>query len=145
MSLRTKVMLLGNARVGKSSILAQFHSDTPFSPSYNMTNDCNITVKTINIPDSSLTVELFVHDVPGHDAFGEYSGKYTAQAHAFVLVFDVANMDSFKSLGKWMNTVKAGMGKETTGVLLANKTDVGARRTVTKDQGMFQHNHVEQM
>lgn len=58
-------------------------------------------------------------------------------ANAFVLVYDVTNMESFKSLPKWIAMIKKSRAIKgpMAGVVLANKVDQTTRRVVTTAQG----------
>jgi hypothetical protein len=41
-----------------------------------MTQGCEVAVKVINIPDTDVTVDLYIHDMGGHEAFLEHIPKY---------------------------------------------------------------------
>ncbi|KAJ3102903.1 Intraflagellar transport protein 27 [Phlyctochytrium planicorne] len=135
---RQKCLVLGNAGVGKSSLVQSFMSDgAHFPKNYNMTVHAELAVKMINIPDSSASVEMFIYDIGGHDVFAEYTAKYCEGASSFILVYDVSNPETFSSLSRFLQIAKRSrMGKYIHGVLIANKIDVpGTRRQVTMQQG----------
>ncbi|KAJ1548348.1 Intraflagellar transport protein 27 [Cladochytrium tenue] len=150
---RCKCVVLGAPGVGKSALVQAFHSDgTQFPKTYTMvravtsaegrgdvvekdTVHAEVCVKTVNIPDSPASVELFLFDVAGHDAFAEYVPKYCDGAAVFMLVFDVANADSFAALAKLLPVARhARVGKSNAGILVANKVDLTTRRVVTTAQ-----------
>ncbi|KAJ3011192.1 Intraflagellar transport protein 27 [Thoreauomyces humboldtii] len=141
--LRTKCVVLGNAGVGKSAIVQMFHSDgSQYPKTYAMTIHCDVCVKVVNIPDTNVSVELFIHDVAGNDAFQEYWPRYLEGATGFVFVYDVTNPESFKAVTKWLHLAqrsKSSQGKESSigqgGLLVANKVDQTLRRAVTAKQG----------
>ncbi|KAJ3225063.1 Intraflagellar transport protein 27 [Clydaea vesicula] len=75
--LRNKCIILGNCGVGKSAISQVFHSDGQFPKNYTPTIHEEIYVKMMNIVDNqNINVELFIHDVSGHDLFNEFLPKY---------------------------------------------------------------------
>ncbi|RKO94107.1 P-loop containing nucleoside triphosphate hydrolase protein [Blyttiomyces helicus] len=135
--LRNKCILLGNAGVGKSAITQMFHSDgTQYPKTYAMTIHSEVCVKVVNIPDTSVTVEMFLYDLAGHEVFQEHLPRYCEGAASFMLVYDVTNMDSFKNLTKWLQIARRGKaGKASQGVLLANKIDQTSRRVVPSAMG----------
>ncbi|KAJ3136150.1 Intraflagellar transport protein 27 [Irineochytrium annulatum] len=136
--LRQKLILLGSAGVGKSALAQVFHSDgTQYPKNYSMTVHPEITVKIVNIPDTNACVELFIHDIPGHENFSEYVPKHCEEANSFMLVYDVSNAESFQALTTWLQVAKKSkIGKGTHGVVVANKCDLPpGRRQVSTHQG----------
>jgi transport family protein 27 len=51
-------------------------SDGSYAKNYTMTLQADLTVKVVNVPDSNVTVELFLFDVGGHSMFNEYCPKF---------------------------------------------------------------------
>lgn len=93
-------------------------------------------VKVVSIPDSTVSVELYLIDTSGNDVFLEYIHRYGTFS-SYVLVYDVTNEESFSSLSKWISQIKK---LKTTkggimGVLIANKVDLGNRRVISTKQG----------
>ena len=64
--LRAKLLIIGDSTVGKTSIAQQFlNSGTAFPKNYSMTLGADVLTRTINIPDSTDTVELILIDCSG--------------------------------------------------------------------------------
>ncbi|KAJ3069173.1 Intraflagellar transport protein 27 [Podochytrium sp. JEL0797] len=135
--LRCKCIVLGNQGVGKTAVTQVFHSDgAQFPKNYTMTINTEVSVKIVNIPDSNASVELFLHDIAGHEVFLEYSTKYCDAASVFMIVYDVTNPDSFAGVGRWLQIAKRSrLSKATHGVLVANKVDLDSRRVISAEQG----------
>ncbi|KAI8914872.1 hypothetical protein PhCBS80983_g00748 [Powellomyces hirtus] len=139
--LRTKCVVLGNSGAGKSAIVQMFHSDgAQYPKTYAMTIHCDVCVKVVNIPDTNVSVELFIHDLAGYDAFQEYWPRYLDGATSFLLVYDVTNVESFKATSKWLHLVQKARGAKDKdaigpGVLVATKIDQTLRRAITTKQG----------
>ncbi|KAH6562774.1 hypothetical protein BASA50_001028 [Batrachochytrium salamandrivorans] len=135
--LRNKCLVLGNAATGKTALVQTFHSDgSQFSKSYGMTIHVDVCIKPVNIPDTNVTVELFIHDLAGHDAFQEYISKYSQGADSYIIVFDTTSADSFKAIPKWIQLVKSIKDLHgVRGILVATKIDQSSRREVTQQQG----------
>ena len=62
--LRCKIVMVGDATVGKSAIVNQLVNQT-FNSAYSMTQACDYKIKEIEIPESKTTVELHLLDVAG--------------------------------------------------------------------------------
>ncbi|KAJ3155220.1 Intraflagellar transport protein 27 [Geranomyces variabilis] len=135
--LRTKCVVLGNSGTGKSALVQMFHSDgAQYPKTYAMTIHCDVCVKVVNIPDTNVSVELFIHDVGGNDAFQEYLPRYLESATSFIILYDTTNAESFKSTARWLQLAqKASSSKQLLGCLVASKVDLTARRIVSAKQG----------
>ncbi|KAI8929807.1 P-loop containing nucleoside triphosphate hydrolase protein [Entophlyctis helioformis] len=146
--LRNKCLIFGNATVGKTALVQTFHSDgTQYPKTYGMTIHADVCVKPVNIPDTNVTIEMFIFDLAGHDVFQEYLSKYCKSASSFILVYDTTNADSFKALPKWIQFIRQikDLRHGCRGVLVATKTDQSFRRAVPTQQGeefAKQHNLV---
>ena len=64
--LRCKVVVVGDATVGKSALISMFHSGGASYPKqYVMTSWVDFRVKQVDIPDTSMAVELYLFDCAG--------------------------------------------------------------------------------
>ncbi|XP_036399474.1 intraflagellar transport protein 27 homolog [Megalops cyprinoides] len=130
--LRAKCILVGDAAVGKSALSQMFRSDgAHFQKNYSMTAGVELVVKSVNIPDSTDSVELFIFDSAGKETFTESCEKLWGQPSVLCLVFDVSSEASFRSCGRWLERVRAHcQGLQVPGVLVGNKSDLSSRREV---------------
>jgi transport family protein 27 len=135
--LRCKVIVIGDAAVGKSAIVQMFHSKgTHYPKQYAMTTGCDFVMKEIKIPDTSTTVELHIYDCSGQVVFKELVSEYWKNANMVMLVYDVSNQDSFANLGPWLDLLrKKCPEKVLPGVLIANKIDLEDRVRVHTAEG----------
>ena len=64
---------VGDCEVGKTSIVQMFVSNGKSAnvKNYQMTTFMDISIKTINIPDSDISVELYICDTSGSDMFSD--------------------------------------------------------------------------
>ncbi|XP_075688441.1 intraflagellar transport protein 27 homolog isoform X2 [Rhinoderma darwinii] len=132
--LAAKCLVAGDSTVGKSTLIQLFRSDgSHFPKNYSMTATMDIIMKTVQIPDTGDSVELFLCDSPGKAMF--YEITEWDQPGALCLVFDVTSETSFSNCARWLQRVKS---KTTSpylpGVLVGNKTDLTGRRVVEKIQ-----------
>lgn len=130
--LRAKCILVGDASVGKSALSQMFRSDgAHFQKNYSMTAGAELVVKSVSIPDSGDSVELFIVDSGGKETFVEACEKLWGQPSVLCLVFDVSSEASFRNCGLWLERVRAHcQGLQVPGVLVGNKSDLSSRREV---------------
>ncbi len=96
----TKVVILGDSGVGKSSIIERF-INARFSPKYNMTIGFNVVAKNFRIDqDSELLVFL---DVAGESRFAEVRKPCYLGAEIVLAVCDLTSKKSLTNLEKvWL-------------------------------------------
>jgi GTPase SAR1 family protein len=79
--------MLGSQHVGKSTLIQQLITPNyQFSKIYSMTSGCEVSVKDINI-QKELIVELFIHDIGGHESVLEYIVNQTNNKPKYVYEF----------------------------------------------------------
>ncbi len=144
MSYRGKVILCGDAGVGKTSLLARYVDDL-FSEEYIQTVGANFLIKEI---DLSMIVDrldiknpklkedvkqkgfkLYFWDLGGqHDKLfsNEY---YFVQAVGAFVVYDVINRESFDNIDFWISKLKELSG-EIPFMIIGNKIDKKDERLV---------------
>mmetsp|Transcript_31832 Transcript_31832/g.69662 ORF Transcript_31832/g.69662 Transcript_31832/m.69662 type:complete len:199 (+) Transcript_31832:42-638(+) len=138
LTLRCKVVLLGDSTVGKTA-LAQVlqHGVQGFPKNYNPTFGVELAVKNCKIPETNATVEMYVVDCGGASITEDMARPHWENANAFVFVYDVTNTESFTNLKEWYEKISSTrMDTAITGVVLANKIDLIDRpNTVSPELG----------
>merc|ERR1712151_1391832 len=91
----------------------------------------------MGIPDSNVSVEMYIVDCGGFPVGRELSQPHFEDASAVMLVYDISNPTSFQNLDAWYDKVKESRADSAiTGVVLAAKTDLADRPgAVTQEQG----------
>ena len=89
------------------------------------------------IEDKSYTiVELHMIDIAGQNIFKEITLDLLCRANQVMLVYDCTNPDSFQLLGQWHASIKQeNAGRELTGVVVANKSDLEQKAVVSPENG----------
>ncbi|KIK69815.1 hypothetical protein GYMLUDRAFT_34222 [Collybiopsis luxurians FD-317 M1] len=125
-----KLVVIGAAGVGKTSIRAQFISNR-FSTGYRATIGADFISKSIQL-DPSQSVVLQIWDTAGQERFSSLSSAFFRGADAALLVFDVNTPDSLQALTRWWDQFKlyAPLREENDIgqfciVLVGNKVDLG--------------------
>lgn len=137
--LRSKIVLLGDTTVGKTSIAHVFQGGVQqFPKTYNMTVGIDFLIKKVSIPDTSnVVVEMYIVDCGGFAICQDLLKPHWENANAVMLVYDVSNPESFANLNSWLEQFsKTRQESGISGVVIAAKTDLSDRPgSVTAEQG----------
>ena len=116
-----KVVLFGDANVGKSSLLLKW-TEGKFIEEYRCTIGVDFKLKVISASDSQKRVKLQLWDTAGQERFKSLTSAYLRDAQAVVLVFDVANRASFQGLSDHLKTINEYLPDTSVPIiLLGNK------------------------
>ena len=128
-----KIILIGSSGVGKSSILQRYIQKV-FSDSYSCTIGVDFFMKSIDIGDKSIKLQLW--DTAGTEKFRSITTGYYRGANAAFVVFDLTSKASFNSLNEWIeNYYKySNPDSEKNVVLIGNKSDLVDKREVTQEE-----------
>ena len=143
MSYRGKVILLGDAGVGKTSLLARY-VDGIFRSEYISTIGANFLIKEVdlnNIINKIDTPEireslrdknfkLYFWDIGGQKDKLFVNEYYFIQAVGAILVFNVDNRETFNNLDFWISKLKKLSGPDVPFIIVGNKIDLQEKRVV---------------
>lgn len=118
-----KVSVVGDARVGKTSILANFQNKE-FSDSYMSTMGVDYVFKEYSINDKKVSLQIW--DTAGQEHFRPNNSNYSGSS-AIVFVYDLTNMDSFNNIHKWVEEAKKSCPDTTQMYFVGNKSDLETR------------------
>ena len=144
MSYRGKVILCGDAGVGKTSLLTRYVDDL-FSEEYIQTVGANFLIKEIDLslildrldisnPNLKEKIEekgfsLYFWDLGGqHDKL--FSNKYYfVEAVGALIIYDILSIESFENIDFWIERVKELSG-DIPYIIIGNKIDKIKERVV---------------
>ncbi len=128
-----KLILIGNSGVGKSSILQRYIQKV-FNESYSSTIGVDFFMKSINIGDKSIKLQLW--DTAGTEKFRSITTGYYRGADAAFVVFDLSSKTSFNSLNEWIESYYkfSNPDVEKNVILIGNKCDLVDEREVTNEE-----------
>jgi len=123
-----KILLIGDAGVGKSNLL-QRYTDDPFSESHIATIGVDFKIRTVEMDGKR--VKLQIWDTAGQERFRTIASSYYRNAHGFLIVYDVTNTESFNNVAMWLEEINRycntpGVSK----VLVGNKSDLVMKKVV---------------
>ncbi|EJD53162.1 GTP binding protein [Auricularia subglabra TFB-10046 SS5] len=128
---RTKIVLLGDQSVGKTSLITRFMYDT-FDNTYQATIGIDFLSKTMYLEDRTVRLQLW--DTAGQERFRSLIPSYIRDSSVAIVVFDITNRASFLSTTKWIDDVRSERGSDVIIVLVGNKADLSDKRQVTHEE-----------
>jgi len=127
-----KVLLLGDTLVGKTS-LQRFIAGKDFRTDIGATIGVDFVNKIIPVEQSKINLQIW--DTAGQRNFRTIGRGYYASTKAFVLVYDVTNMETFRLVEHFSQLIEqAGLDMERR-YLVANKIDLIEDRKVDEELG----------
>ena len=127
--LRYKMILFGDAGVGKTSLVERFINDK-FEDTYISTIGYNVYEKYIAYADAEISLMIF--DIGGQERFRDLRKKYAEGAATAFLVYEITSIDSFNNLAQWVNDLQEFSGNIPF-IIIGNKADLEDQREVDKD------------
>lgn len=125
-----KILVLGNPKCGKSSIIARYVNQS-FESSYKSTIGADFIRKDISIQSNhhTLRVRLQLWDIAGQDRFQKLTRSYFHGAHGVIVVCDVSREGTIDAVVQWKRevdgcTLSMGDGSPLPVILFANKADL---------------------
>ncbi|TMW69465.1 hypothetical protein Poli38472_001621 [Pythium oligandrum] len=122
-----KVLVVGNARCGKTSTIRRFVSKQ-FSDHYVSTIGADFVEKVIDY-DDSLRLHLQLWDIAGQDRFAKLTRAYFREAKGALIVCDITRANTIDAVETWKNELDVcckdlNHGETIPVVMLANKSDL---------------------
>ncbi len=130
--LRFKVVIIGDAAVGKTSLLRKF-VEGKFQFTYLPTLGVDITTKSVVVDGKECN--LLCVDTAGQEYFGRIRPGYYRGANGAIVVYDITNQKSFENIPFWIDELHKEVKEDIPLVLIGNKRDLEDMRTVPTEKG----------
>ena len=128
-----KLAVLGDAGVGKTSLVNQFVEDK-FKEDYRATMGVNIVIKNMQLEEIQSRVRLILWDIAGQEQYEKTRGAYYEGCAGALLVYDITRYSSFENIEfKWLTDYKSHVEKPGSLILIGNKNDLSDQRYVYKE------------
>ncbi|KAL3802816.1 hypothetical protein HJC23_007593 [Cyclotella cryptica] len=158
-----KVVLLGEGRVGKTSILLRY-AESSYVEGRSPTLQASYVEKHIVIDDSSdiefsssldpsllkpckgrREAKLSIWDTAGQERFHSLGPIYYRNAHGAILVYDITDRHSFERVQKWTRELRKMVGNKTKIclIIVGNKLDLSRQRSVEAEEAQNYANSVD--
>ncbi|KAI0919836.1 hypothetical protein AcW1_003016 [Taiwanofungus camphoratus] len=129
-----KLLLIGNSSVGKSSLLLRF-SDEQWLPEDESSATIGVDFRVHKMEVKGKKVKLSIWDTAGQERFRTITSSYYRGAQGIILVYDVANRESFDALPRWYSELETYVSKAVVKIIVGNKVDKEFSRQVTYSEG----------
>jgi len=133
-----KIVLIGDAGVGKTCIVQRFKCGT-FIERHGSTIGVDFTMKTL--PLDGTRVKLQIWDTAGQERFRTITQSYYRSANAVIIAYDITKKESFSNVSRWLEDVKKYAGPNIVQILIGNKKDLENIREVSTSQAREFANH----
>jgi len=131
LSIRRKIVFIGNPSTGKTSLLNRICNDK-FLPDYDSTIGVDFFTKTIYYNENIFKIQLW--DSAGQEKYRALIPSYLRGASIIFLVYDLTWRESFEAIKSWLGFVNQYTSKDQVKlVLVGNKCDL--ERKVKSEEG----------
>tara|TARA_B100001758_G_scaffold226027_1_gene218461 strand:- start:360 stop:1022 length:663 start_codon:yes stop_codon:yes gene_type:complete len=132
-----KLILLGDPGTGKSSLLHRF-VDNSFIKDHETTIGVDFQAKTVSSSSGNI-LRLHVWDTAGQEHFRSIVSAYYRCVAAALVIFDVANRESFTNVDHWLKEIREKNDTLTNLpiIILGNKTDIEERKVTFEEANNY--------
>ncbi|KAF8634012.1 hypothetical protein AX15_001185 [Amanita polypyramis BW_CC] len=129
-SVQVKLVLLGEAAVGKSSVVLRFVNNE-FQPNKEPTIGAAFLTQKCRLDDRVLRYEIW--DTAGQERFHSLAPMYYRNAQAAVVVYDVTKASSLEKAKSWVKELQRQANPNIVIALAGNKVDLVQPAASTSD------------
>ena len=116
-----KLVILGEGRVGKTSLLLRYFKNK-FNENEQSTINASYYEKTAKYNGKSFEIKFW--DTAGQEQYNALNAIYFQNAIGALLVYDVNLPETFEKVKDWVNTLREIVGKNIIFVIAGNKLDL---------------------
>ncbi|XP_062924213.1 ras-related protein Rab-43 [Mobula hypostoma] len=135
-----KVVLIGDAGVGKTCVVQRFKSGI-FVERQGNTIGVDFTMKTLEIQGKR--VKLQIWDTAGQERFRTITQSYYRSANGAIIAYDISKRGTFASVPQWIEDVKKYSGSNIVQLLIGNKSDMEDLREVEYQEAQTLADHYD--
>ncbi len=130
-----KVLLLGDAGVGKTSLIMRFVHNQ-FKRDYLLTIGMNVSSYQLEVDGTP--VSLSIHDIGGQKRFEAFRQIFYKGSSGAIIVYDITREASFRNAANWTQELRNECKHQTELLLVGNKMDLEDMRAVSYEEGAKQ-------
>jgi len=123
--IKLKILLVGDATVGKTSVLLKYVKDT-FSDNYLSTIGVELCHKEIKTEKYDIVLNIW--DSAGQERFRAISKSCYQGSNGIIFVYDITKRQTFEGLKKWINDTE--LHGRIEKIICGNKVDLEKQREV---------------
>ncbi|KAE9023866.1 hypothetical protein PF011_g3775 [Phytophthora fragariae] len=126
-----KVVLLGEGRVGKTSILLRYIKGE-YDERQVSTLQASYLDKRLMVDNRRVALSLW--DTAGQERFHALGPIYYRDADGALLVYDITDAESFRKVRTWVRELRRIVGDDISICIAGNKSDLHRNRKVPEDE-----------
>ena len=127
-----KILILGDATVGKTSILIRYVDDK-FDSNSLSTLGVDVRYKFVILNNKKIRMDIW--DTAGQERFKNITASYYRGGNGVLVVYDITDRESFENLNSWLIEIEKNANKNVYKLLIGNKSDLEEKRKVTFQEG----------
>lgn len=116
-----KVVFIGDAAVGKTSIIIRYHQNVFFTDQESTIGAAFVS-KTVEAKDGPITFNIW--DTAGQERFRSLVSMYSRGSSLMFLVFDISQKETFFQLDDWVRKIKCEISDAAQIIVVGNKCDL---------------------
>jgi small GTP-binding protein len=120
MSVKGKIVLVGDASVGKTSILLSSQNESI----RNVVPNVNASTVTLNVKAASGEVKLNVWDTAGQEVYRSFVPMFVRGSEVGIVVFDLSQPESYDHVEEWISLFEDLPPGQCQLVIVGNKSDL---------------------
>lgn len=132
-----KILLIGDAAVGKSNLLSRFASNA-FDIASRSTIGVEFVSREVNLPTerdgSNERVNIQLWDTAGQERCGSISSAFFRSAKGVAVVYDVTRKSSLLNVPRWVAHAKQFADENCVFIVIGNKTDLPNLKEVSEEE-----------
>ena len=125
-----KIVVIGESSVGKTNILSRYCKNE-FNKDVKMTIGVEFFTKIVSIDGK--TIKFQIWDTAGQERYKSITKSFFTSTSAAIIVFDIADKQSFNKVDFWINEVTKYAKDELILLLIGNKCDLVDREVTIED------------
>ena len=129
---KLKFIIIGDAGVGKTNLVHRFVKGE-FKSEYHLTLGMDFSSYNLEIDGKLFTLQLW--DTAGSEKFRSIAKGYYINSVCAIVVYDITDEQSFKSISNWINDCENYANKNIIKILVGNKSDLNDQRKISQEDG----------
>lgn len=125
-----KILIIGDSGVGKSNLFLRFTKNN-YSENLKSTVGADFYSKILTVDQISIKAQIW--DTAGQERYRSITNSYYQGSKGVLIIFDLANIDSFNNINRWVNEYKMNSDSNSIMVLVGNKCDLIDQRVISKE------------
>ena len=127
-----KVVLIGDAGVGKSNLLSRF-TRNEFNLDSKSTIGVEFATRSIQVEDGK-TIKAQIWDTAGQEKYRAIANAYYRGAVGAFVVYDISKRETFDNVILWLDQLRSKADSNIVITLVGNKSDLRHLRSVSEEE-----------